>query len=151
MDQKNHNAMDGISISSIAKLIGGQVEGESSTLIYGPAKIEEGQPGCISFLGNPKYEQYIYNCQSSAILVPLDFEPKQAIQATLIKVSDVYTSLGILLQHFSEFANQKEKPIIDENAVVSSTASIGKNVHIKPLVVIEDDVTIGDNVIIYPH
>ena len=143
--------MDGISISSIAKLIGGQVDGDPSLLIHGPAKIEEGQPGCISFLGNPKYEKYIYQCQSSAILVSLDFEPKQPIQATLIKVADVYTSLGVLLQHFGQHVQPDEEPIIHEKAVVSSTAKIGKQVHIKALAVIEENVSIGDNVKIYPH
>ena len=143
--------MEGISIGSIAKIIGGQIDGDPSTLIYGPAKIEDGKPGCISFLGNPKYEKYIYTCRSSAILVSLDFEPKQEIDATLIRVPDVYTSLGILLQHFDQFLKDKTPPVIDPHAIISPLATIGQNVCIKALAVIDDDVTIGNNVTIYPH
>ena len=33
------------------------------------AQIEEGMPGAISFLSNPKYTPYIYETQSSIVLV----------------------------------------------------------------------------------
>ena len=48
-------------------------------------KIEEGVPGAISFLSNPKYTHYIYNTKSSIVLVNKDFVPEKEISATLIQ------------------------------------------------------------------
>ena len=38
-----------VSAAQIAELIDGKIEGEPSVLVSGPAKIEEGMPGAISF------------------------------------------------------------------------------------------------------
>ena len=34
------------------------VEGDSNIKINNYSKIEEGKPGCLTFLANPKYEHY---------------------------------------------------------------------------------------------
>ena len=57
------------SAEMIAGLIGGTVVGDPKTAVNNFARIEEGKPGCISFLANPKYEHYVYTTESSIILV----------------------------------------------------------------------------------
>ena len=52
------------SASQIAAMTGGTVEGDGDVLISSFAKIEEGHPGAISFLANPKYAHYIYGTKS---------------------------------------------------------------------------------------
>ncbi|MDE6826815.1 MAG: UDP-3-O-(3-hydroxymyristoyl)glucosamine N-acyltransferase, partial [Paramuribaculum sp.] len=49
-----------LSANQIAALVSGRVEGDGEVLIHEFAKIEEGQPGAISFLANPKYTPHIY-------------------------------------------------------------------------------------------
>ena len=44
----------------IAEFINGRVEGDENAAIHTFAKIEEGQPGAISFLSNPKYTHFLY-------------------------------------------------------------------------------------------
>ncbi len=56
----------------IAGLIGGTVVGDPEAKVNNFAKIEEGKPGCISFLANDKYEQYIYQTESTIVLVNED-------------------------------------------------------------------------------
>ena len=117
----------------------------------GPAKIEEGITGAISFLGNMKYEHYLYQCASSIVLVPSDFEPKKAVSATLIKVKDVYSSLGVLLEHFNQ-ANQENKVAsISEQAYIGQKVTMGEGVVIAPLAYVADGVVIGANVHVYPQ
>ena len=67
------------SAEMIAGLIGGTIVGDPKATVNNFAKIEEGKPGCISFLSNDKYEQYIYDTKSSIVLVNNNFEPKQEI------------------------------------------------------------------------
>ena len=53
----------------IAEFIQGSVEGNENASVHTFAKIEEGVPGAISFLSNPKYTHYLYDTQSSIVLV----------------------------------------------------------------------------------
>ncbi len=48
----------------IADLLKGQLEGNGDTIINKLAKIEEGEPGAISFLANPAYTAVHLHYQS---------------------------------------------------------------------------------------
>ena len=85
------------SAKQIAALIQGEVEGNPDTVIHTFAKIEEGVPGAISFLSNPKYEHYIYETQSSIVLVNKDLVLQKPVRATLIRVPDAYDAVARLL------------------------------------------------------
>ncbi|MEQ9168913.1 MAG: LpxD N-terminal domain-containing protein, partial [Fulvivirga sp.] len=47
-------------VSQIALLLGGEIQGDGDRKISMLAKIQEAKNGEISFLSNPKYEPYIY-------------------------------------------------------------------------------------------
>lgn len=134
-----------IKVKEIAQLIGGKVEGDGELLIHSPGKIEEGQEGQIVFFANPKYENYLYSSRASAILIPADFTPKEPILSTLIRVENVYSALGYLLEKFEHLLKGR-KTGISKLADISEKAVIGKNVYIGSFVSIEDGVVIGDNV-----
>lgn len=134
----------------IANLLGGTVDGDENILVSKPAKIEAGQPGAISFFANTKYEEYVYTCQSSVILVAKNFEPKKPIKATLIRVDDVYSSLSILLEHFSKYA-QDQPSGISPQAVIHDSATIGEQTTVEALAYVGKNVSIGKNVMIYPQ
>ena len=52
----------------IADMIGGKIEGDENVCVSTFAKIEEGFPGALSFLANPKYKHYIYDTNSSSFI-----------------------------------------------------------------------------------
>lgn len=85
------------SAKQIAEYIQGVIVGDENATVHTFAKIEEGIPGALSFLSNPKYTHYIYDTQSSIVLVNKDFEPEHEIKATLIKVDNAYESLAKLM------------------------------------------------------
>ena len=62
------------SVAEIADIINGEVEGDDSIPIQYVNKIENAQPGGISFLANPKYEQALYSSRASAFIVNKDPE-----------------------------------------------------------------------------
>jgi UDP-3-O-[3-hydroxymyristoyl] glucosamine N-acyltransferase len=135
--------------SEIAILIGGKVEGDPNTTVYKPAKIEEGEAGAISFLANPKYEEFIYDCRSSVILVANDFQPKQPIESTLIRVENVYAALTILLEKFGETAQENDEDdedLISPYAFIHPEAEIAENVRIDAFAYIGKGVKIAANV-----
>ena len=137
------------SAKQIASYIQGEIIGDENATVHTFAKIEEGVPGAISFLSNPKYTHYIYDTQSSIVLVNKDFEPEKPISATLIKVENAYDSLAKLLTLYE--SSKPKKVGIDSLAYISKTAKIGENVYIAPYAVIGENTEIGDNSSIYPH
>lgn len=137
------------SAKQIAEYIQGTIVGDENATVHTFAKIEEGMPGALSFLSNPKYTHYIYDTQSSIVLVNRDFEPEKEIKATLIKVDNAYESLAKLLTLYE--MSKPKKTGIDPLASVASTAKIGKNVYIAPFACVEDGAVIGDNTALHPH
>ncbi|MEG0455028.1 MAG: UDP-3-O-(3-hydroxymyristoyl)glucosamine N-acyltransferase [Bacteroides sp.] len=137
------------SAKQIAAFIQGDIIGDENATVHTFAKIEEGMPGAISFLSNPKYTSYIYETQSTIVLVNKDFVPEHEIKATLIKVDNAYESLAKLMNLYE--MSKPKKTGIDALAYVAPTAKIGKNVYIAPLACVEDGAEIGDNTIIHPH
>ena len=137
------------SAKQIAEFIQGEIVGNENATVHTFAKIEEGIPGAISFLSNPKYTPYIYTPQSSIVLVNKDFVPEHEIKATLIKVENAYDSLAKLLTLYEQ--SKPKKTGIDSLAYVASTAKIGENVYIAPFAYIGDYAEIGNDVMIHAH
>lgn len=137
------------SAKQIAEYIQGIVIGDEEATVHTFAKIEEGIPGALSFLSNPKYTHYIYDTKSSIVLVNKDFQPERDIQATLIKVDNAYESLAKLMTLYE--MSKPKKSGIDPLASIAASAKIGENVYIGAFACIEEGAEIGDNTYIHPH
>jgi UDP-3-O-[3-hydroxymyristoyl] glucosamine N-acyltransferase len=137
-------------VDQIAQLIQGTVDGDGSASISTFNKIEEGKPGSISFLANPKYESYLYQSKATAIIVAEDLILKEKPVATLIKVKDPYSAFTILLQKYQEFTSVKETGI-QQPSFISSTAKIGTNLYLGPFSSIGSDTQIGNETYIAAH
>ncbi|KOH44745.1 UDP-3-O-(3-hydroxymyristoyl) glucosamine N-acyltransferase [Sunxiuqinia dokdonensis] len=150
---------------NIAEFLHGTIEGDENISVNNVSKIEDGKPGTLAFLSNPKYERYIYETEASIVLVKNDFTPERAIKATLIRVDDPYQAFASLLDLYEQAKQLKsgiEQPsFIDPSATVGENiyfgafaylgqnSTLGNKVKIYPQVFIGSDVTIGDNTIIY--
>lgn len=137
------------SAKQIATFIQGEIVGDENATVHTFAKIEEGIPGAISFLSNPKYTPYLYETQSSIVLVNKDFVPEQEVKTTLIKVENAYESLAKLLNLYEQ--SKPKRVGIDPLAFVAETAKIGKDVYIAPFACVDDHAEVGDNTVIHPH
>ncbi|MBR5276730.1 MAG: UDP-3-O-(3-hydroxymyristoyl)glucosamine N-acyltransferase [Bacteroidaceae bacterium] len=131
----------------IAAFIQGEIVGNENAEVYTFAKIEEGTPGALSFLSNPKYTEYIYTTKSSIVLVNKSFEAQKEIEATLIKVDNAYESLAKLMMLYESMKPKKQG--ISSLASIASSAKIGDNVYIAPFVVVGENCEIGDGSMLY--
>lgn len=133
----------------IASLLKGRVEGCKDTLICKFAKIEEGEPGSITFLANKKYTNYIYNTDASAVIVDDNFVPEKEIKPVLIWVEDAYKAVAKLLEVYNKYT---EKPKgIDKLSFIHKSVKKGKNIYVGSFAYIGKNVVLGDNVLIYPN
>ena len=151
----------------LAKILDGSVVGDPNMEVSNFARIENGNPGDICFFANPKYEKYVYTSKASIIIVNNSFEPKDKINATLIKVDNSYVAIASLLAYFSDY-KKKYKRYRGFHSSIKCSSKIGKKVYIGDFsyvgrkavvgdytkiyeqVYVGDGVKIGNNCIIYP-
>jgi UDP-3-O-[3-hydroxymyristoyl] glucosamine N-acyltransferase len=132
-----------LTLREIAAYVDGKVIGEPDINISGVSEIQNSLPGTITFLGNPKYKQFLTETQADAIFVRNDdhLNGKNGIV-----VSNPQLAMARTLRLF--FPEKSFEPSIHESAVIDSTASVGENIFIDAGVVIKSGASIGDNSII---
>jgi|MGYP000023410006 UDP-3-O-[3-hydroxymyristoyl] glucosamine N-acyltransferase len=149
----------------IAEIVNGEVEGNDQISIHKLSKIESGEKGSITFLGNSKYNNFLYTSESSIIIVSKALVLDQSITNTLIRVEDPNEAFALLLKYFN--SNKRILSGIDKNSSISDTVKyeedlymgaysvckensvLGKNVKIHSQVFIGENVSIGNNTIIF--
>jgi len=137
------------SAQQIATVLNGTVEGDPSVEVNDFSKIEEGKPGTITFLSNPKYTHYIYTTKASIVLVNNDFVAEKPINATLVRCFNAYAALAILLDMAEKAKPQKKG--VEEMTYISEKATLGENIYIGSFSYIDDRAVIGDKCKIYPQ
>jgi UDP-3-O-[3-hydroxymyristoyl] glucosamine N-acyltransferase len=137
------------SAATLAGFLKGEVEGDPGIVVNTVAKIEEGHPGALSFLANPKYEHYIYSTKSSIVLVNRSFVPSSKVEATLIKVDNAYDAFASLMRLVDQARPRKKG--IHSTAIIEPTAKIGTDAYIGAYAYIGENCIVGDNCSVYPH
>ncbi len=133
----------------IAGILNGQIEGDADVKITKLSKIEEGEPGSISFLANPAYTQYIYGTKASLVIVNKDFAPTAPVSATLIRVESAAAAFAKLLEMYNQV--KLNKTGVSKHAYISESAKVGENLYAGEFAVVSDNARIGNNVKIYPQ
>lgn len=133
----------------IAEVINGEVVGDENVAVSVFSKIEEGKPGSLTFLSNPKYTNYIYSTEASIVLVSNKFVPEHEVKATMIKVENPYDCLARLMMMYE--SSKPKKKGIDPLAFVAPSAKVGEDVYIGAFAYVGENAVIGDDTKIFPH
>ena len=133
----------------IAGLLGGTIVGDKNAAVHTVSSIEGGKKGALTYLSNPKYEQYIYSTEASIVLVSNDFEPKQEVTATLIKLPDVGAAVLKLLEMYNAMKPQKRG--ISKMCSISDKATVAEDCYVGDFAVIEAGAVVEAGAKIYPQ
>lgn len=137
--------------AQIAAMIQARIEGDPETSISDIARIEEGRAGTLSFIANPKYEQYLYETEASIVIVNESLQLEKPVKATLLRVPDAYVAFATLLEQYNEFvAAGSRKKGIEQPSYISESARLGKDVYVGAFAYIGHHATIGDHVQVFP-
>ncbi|MBR4524042.1 MAG: UDP-3-O-(3-hydroxymyristoyl)glucosamine N-acyltransferase [Bacteroidales bacterium] len=139
-----------LNAKQLAEILHGTVEGDPEAKVTSFAKIEHGKPGQLCFFANPKYEQYVYTSRASVLLVNLDFEPKEPVTPTLVRVENAYSALADLLKYMSE-QKKKYRRRRSLRSRIAWSAKLGKRVNVGDFVTIGKDCVIGEGTIIHDN
>lgn len=137
----------------ICKLLNGIIEGNPDVVVTKPAKIEDGEPGAISFLANAKYEAFAYTSLASVLLVSKDFVPSKPLPATLIRVDDVYSAVSQLFTFYQNIQqNQTRANLgVDSRAAIHAEAHLAEGVGVGAFAVVEKGARIGTGTVVHPQ
>jgi UDP-3-O-[3-hydroxymyristoyl] glucosamine N-acyltransferase len=133
----------------ISDLLQGQVEGNQDVIISKLSKIEEGEPGSISFLSNPLYTSYLYNTSASMVIINKDYVLTAPVSATLIRVECVENAFAKLLEMYNRV--KLNKTGISKQCFIEESATLGSNVYAGAFSFVGENALIGNNVKIYPQ
>ena len=151
-----------LTAKQLAEILRGTVDGDPEVRITTFATIEHGKPGALSFYANPKYEQYVYTSRSSVLLVNADFEPKQEVKATMVRVENAYNAVAELLKYVSDQRKMYRRhrawgcriacsAKLGRKVSVGAGTVIGRNCRIGDYGIIHENVTIGAGTVIGHH
>ena len=130
-------------------ILNGTVEGDPLVSVSQLAKIEEAKSGSLSFLANPKYEQYLYSTEASIVIVNADQVITEPLKTTLIRVEYAYSAFSFLLEKYNTL--KLNKTGIEQHSFVHPSAKMGENIYIGAFAYIGPNVRIGNNCKIYPN
>ena len=134
------------SLSQLAELCGGQVEGDGSVLIRQVHTLEHAGEGEIAFLANPKYRGQVAATRATAVV--LSPEHATLTDSPRLVSRDPYLT-------YARIANLLNPPPasrrgIAPTATVEATAQVADTASIGPNVVIAAHAAIGDECVVHP-
>lgn len=132
----------------LATMLDGKLEGNPEVKVSNIAKIEEAADGMLSFIANPKYEEFIYTTQASVLIVNETLVTERPVKPTLIRVKDAYSSFALLLEKYKQMVGNKTG--IQQPSYIPSSVKVGENVFVGAFAYLGEHVVLGDNVKIYP-
>ncbi|HNX33098.1 MAG TPA: UDP-3-O-(3-hydroxymyristoyl)glucosamine N-acyltransferase [Kiritimatiellia bacterium] len=135
-----------MTVNELVTRLGGQLTGDGSLEIAALASLAEARPGDVSFFKDAKYAAPLAATRASAVLVPSAWQGDCPAPA-LIRVADPNAAFAKAAEWFAP-PPVVRAPGIHPTAVIGQNVRLGKDVHIGPWTVIEDDTVIGDRAVI---
>lgn len=132
----------------LATMLDGTLEGNPDVKVSNIAKIEEAGEGMLSFIANPKYEEFIYTTKASILIVNESLVIERPIHSTLIRVKDAYSAFALLLEKYRYLTGNKSG--IQQPAHIPQSVKMGQNVFVGAFAYLGENVVLGNNVKIYP-
>lgn len=132
-------------LKEIARLVDGEIVGDENIVVTGICGIKEATEGDLTFVANSRYLPLMNHTRASAIITSKDVKkaPKPIIRTE--NPSMAFAKMVSLLA-----PNEVKRPRgIHPTAVIGEKVKLGRNVAIQAYVVIEDNVEIKDNTILY--
>jgi UDP-3-O-[3-hydroxymyristoyl] glucosamine N-acyltransferase len=133
----------------IAFILNGTVEGDPLVTVNQLAKIEDAKTGSLSFLANPKYEQFLYTTNASLVIVNNNLALTEPVKATLLRVENAYSAFTVLLEKYNTI--KLHKTGIEQPSFIHPSAEIGNDVYIGAFAYVGPGVKIGNHSKIYPN
>ena len=133
-------------LRDLAERLGCRLEGDGEIEIVRVAGIQDAQPGDLTFLANPKYEQALAQTRASAVILR---DEAAAAPCAMLRARDPYLAFARAVGVFAPA--WRPAPGVHAMAAIAADAQIGGGVSIGAFVSIGDGARVGDNTVIFPN
>ncbi len=133
-------------LAELAEKVGGDVHGDGDLTIRGVAGIKEATAGQITFLDNPRYEEWLAQTSASAVILYRD-HPFNG--RTGIGVDRPREAFRMVMNLF----HPQRSPVpvgVHPSALVAPDVRLGEGVAVGPFVVIGEKAVVGDRTVLMP-
>jgi UDP-3-O-[3-hydroxymyristoyl] glucosamine N-acyltransferase len=132
-------------LSDIAALLGGEIEGDAQTPVTGAAGVDDAGPGDIVFAEQPRFADEAAASPAAAVIAP----PGLAVPGKpLLRVTHPRMAFARVLALFQ--SPERFPQGIADTARIGAGTTLGEGVAIGDFCRIGDGVTIGDGAVIFP-
>lgn len=132
-------------VRDIADRLSGVVAGDDQVAISGINSLDKASHGDISFFFDARYKDSLKKSEASALIVS---EKVETFKGSQVIVPNPRLAYARLVAIFAPPLNKF--PGVSNDAVISGTALLGKNLSIYPTVYVGENAVISDNAILYP-
>lgn len=134
-----------LTIKELSRLLNCPFEGEGDTIIRGVSSLEKAKEGDLVFIAHRKYLPLLEKRKASAAIIPVE---EKYERIPVIKSEKPYLAFVKAVELF--FKPYRMEPGIHSQALVSSSAKIGKGVAVGPFSFVGEEVEIGAGTVIFP-
>ncbi len=133
-------------LRELAERLACRLDGDGEIEIVRVAGIQDAQPGDLTFLANPKYEQTLGQTRASAVLLRDD---APAAPCAMLRTRDPYLAFARAVGLFAPA--WRPAPGTHPMAAVAADATVGRDVSIGAFVSIGEGAAIGDRTVIFSN
>ena len=134
------------SLDELARLVGGDLEGDPALAIRGFASLESARPGDLSFLTSARHLDAARRSAATALIAPfgLDLGGRPAI-----RVQQPYAAIAVVLRLF--FPEPSATPGVHPTAHVSDSAQVSEGATVGAFTVVGERSAIEAGAVLHPH
>lgn len=137
--------------SELADRIGGTLEGEGSLSIDGVAAIEKSRSGQVTFVTDERHSKLWADSMASCVIVSRELKlPPRSGSVAVIRVENAEESMVRILELF-EPAPRLPEIGIHPSAVIQENVTLGEDVRIGPFCHVENGCAIGDHAVLFSN
>ena len=134
------------SLGELARLVGGDLEGDPSLEIRGFASLESAGPGDLSFVAADRHLSAARQSAAAALIAPRGFDLGGR---PAIRVAQPYTAIAAILPVF--FPQPVVAPGVHPTAYVADSARISPTATVSAFAVVGERSIVGDGAVLHPH
>jgi UDP-3-O-[3-hydroxymyristoyl] glucosamine N-acyltransferase len=145
MKSMPENTFRTITVAELASRLNCAFEGEGATVLSGVSSLEEAGSGDLVFMAKDKYRNLLETTKAAAVILP----PGESFdKIPVIRSEKPYLTFVRAFDFF--YTALRPKPGIHPQALVSSSAKIGKDVAIGAFSVVSEGAEIRDGSVLFP-
>ncbi|WP_424245630.1 UDP-3-O-[3-hydroxymyristoyl] glucosamine N-acyltransferase [Elusimicrobium posterum] len=140
-----------LTLAEIINITGGELVGDKDFVVTSLCSMENVKSDGLCYVSDPRKKEYVEKAAGAGcVLFPAAAKGQLDFKGNAIYSDNPEWAFVKVLRYYDSLTPKFDTGV-HPTAVIGKNVKLGANVTIGAYTVIEDDVTIGDNAVLYPH